>query len=226
DGMYCSIIGDIINSRIIENRSEVQKKLNTVLNYLNVEYKESIAAKLTITIGDEFQGLFSSAESVFCVIGYIKMEMYPVKIRFGIGFGDISTDIVNDYAIGADGSVYHNARMALSEVKESQNKNGQPVQDTKIHYDFPSELINISILNAAISACTLIENMWTDKQREVIKLIFKNNLSQSELAKILKIQQAGVQKRLASSDYYTYKYILSTVESTVNDLWRRLNHAK
>lgn len=224
--MYCSIIGDIINSRTIDNRSEVQKKLNTVLDYLNVEYKESIAAKLTITIGDEFQGLFNSADSIFCVIEDIKMEMYPVKIRFGIGFGVISTDIVNDYAIGADGSVYHNARIALDEIKESQSRNGQPIMDTRIYYDLPTESININIINAAISACTLIENTWTDKQREVIKLIMKNNLSQSKLAEILKIQQAGVQKRLAGSDFYTYKYVLDIVQSTVNDLWGRLSYAE
>ena len=94
--------------------------------------------------------------------------------------GDISTDIFNDIAIGADGSVYHNARTALEEIKSSKNKYGQPVQDTKIYYDSLYKSVKINIINAAISACTLIENTWTDKQREVIKLIMEKNLSQSK----------------------------------------------
>lgn len=38
--MFCSIIGNIINSITLENRGGVQKKLNAVLNNLNKEYKK------------------------------------------------------------------------------------------------------------------------------------------------------------------------------------------
>ena len=57
DKQYIAIIGDIKNSRKIDNRKEVQTKLNGVLDEINQTYCEEIAAGFLITLGDEFQGL-------------------------------------------------------------------------------------------------------------------------------------------------------------------------
>ena len=53
--MYYAIIGDIKNSKDIENRYEVQEQLNHILNNVNLNYKDSIKANFLITLGDEFQ---------------------------------------------------------------------------------------------------------------------------------------------------------------------------
>ena len=53
--MYYAIIGDIKNSKDIENRYEVQEKLKHVLNNVNSNYKDNIKANFLITLGDEFQ---------------------------------------------------------------------------------------------------------------------------------------------------------------------------
>ncbi len=222
--MYCSLIGDIIDSRILASRGEVQKKLSDILVQLNDEYKNNIKAKLTITIGDEFQGLFSSTNSVLKIIKYIKLNMYPVKFRFGVGIGSIETDIVSEFAIGADGPAYHNAREALDEIKLSKTKYSQPVQDTKIQMKSYDSQANISLINAGLSACALIESSWTEKQRDVINLMQKEKISQRGLAEKLNMQPAAIQKRLAGSDYVTYKYIADSVESAVNDLWEKVKY--
>ena len=91
--MYVAIIGDIVNSRKIINRTEIQEKLNRVLEDINLDYKASIAAKFIITLGDEFQGLLSNPCDLFNIIDRIKFTMHPVKIRFGIGIGEINTEI-------------------------------------------------------------------------------------------------------------------------------------
>jgi len=93
DKPYVAIIGDIIGSRNIENRNEVQNKLKDVLNHVNNKYAEDISAKFTITLGDEFQGLLSAGRYVMDIIQFIERKMYPVKMRFGVGIGKITTDI-------------------------------------------------------------------------------------------------------------------------------------
>ena len=55
--MYFAIIGDIIASKTISNRSEVQNHLKRILDQVNEEYKSNIASRFSITLGDEFQGL-------------------------------------------------------------------------------------------------------------------------------------------------------------------------
>lgn len=54
---YVAIIGDIKNSRELQDRKQVQEKLEAVLNEINDTYDADIASKFLITLGDEFQGL-------------------------------------------------------------------------------------------------------------------------------------------------------------------------
>lgn len=51
---YVAIIGDIKNSKKIENRSQIQKRMNRILTYINEAYFTDISAKFIITLGDEF----------------------------------------------------------------------------------------------------------------------------------------------------------------------------
>lgn len=46
-----------------------------------------------ITLGDEFQGLLNNPAYAIEIVKYIQRELYPVKLRFGIGIGEISTEI-------------------------------------------------------------------------------------------------------------------------------------
>ena len=104
--MYYAIIGDIKNSKEIDNRYEVQNKLKKILDDINLKYKADIKANFLITLGDEFQGLLNSPAFALEIVKYIQRELYPVKLRFGIGIGEISTAINQKAAIGADGRLF------------------------------------------------------------------------------------------------------------------------
>ena len=108
--MYFAIIGDIVESKKLIDRDGVQKRLNIILKDINIKFDNDIAAKFVITLGDEFQGLLSNPSNLFDIIDTIKFEMYPVRIRFGIGIGSIDTEVNSEMALGADGPAYHYAR--------------------------------------------------------------------------------------------------------------------
>ena len=97
--MYFAIIGDIIASKTISNRSEVQNHLKRILDQVNEEYKSNIASRFSITLGDEFQGLLHSAAHLFELLDTIQFQLYPTKIRFGIGVGDMNTEIIQETSI-------------------------------------------------------------------------------------------------------------------------------
>ena len=59
-----------------------------------------------ITLGDEFQGLLEITVSILEIIKYIQREIYPIKLRFGVGIGNVSTLINHEAAIGADGPAF------------------------------------------------------------------------------------------------------------------------
>lgn len=104
-----AIIGDIIDSKNIKNRNKIQKDLNKVLKDLNRNYEKDIVSKWTITLGDEFQALLKPNLYIFKMLDYISYKMDPVKIRFGLGLGEISTDINYEKSIGSDGPAYWRA---------------------------------------------------------------------------------------------------------------------
>ncbi|MGM0411472.1 MAG: SatD family protein [Bacillota bacterium] len=221
--MYCAIIGDIVNSRKISNRSKAQEKLKKILSNLNSNYKNNIASKFTITLGDEFQGLLFNTNNLISIIDRIKIDFYPHIIRFGIGIGDINTKINKNISIGSDGPAYYAARKAIDDIKKVSKSYESPEQDIKIYKYKDYNNTKLQLINSNLVLCTYIENRWTDKQIEVIKLLKFENKSQREIAKEVQITQPSVQKRLNSSGYFTYKRSRDTVEKILIDIWEELD---
>jgi len=119
--MHClALIGDIRSSRDLDDRGEVQRQLQKCLNDLNRQYNDVLISPLTITLGDEFQALLRNAEEIWKIVFNIECRMYPTRIRFGLGIGDISTNINTDSAIGMDGPAFYSARDAMQEIKKSE----------------------------------------------------------------------------------------------------------
>lgn len=89
-----------------------------MLTQINQKYKEQIASKFLITLGDEFQGLLLNGSQALTIVEELKRKMYPIEIRFGIGVGEITTKIDREKALGADGPSYYYARNAIEQLKK------------------------------------------------------------------------------------------------------------
>ena len=217
---YVAIIGDIKNSRNITERKDVQKKLRDVLQHVNEIYVDDIAAKFMITLGDEFQGLLYNGRNVFNIIEYIQQEMYPVAIRFGIGIGEITTDIISEMAIGADGPGYYNAREAIEELKSDEQKNKTQASDIKVKIQDDKNSVG-PMLNAIFMLIDIIKSNWTERQREIIWELRKNNSSQTECASKFEITQSSVQRTLNSGNYYAYREAIDTINNVFEEVDRK-----
>ena len=201
---YIAIIGDIKNSKNIEERGKFQNKLNKILNEINEIYSDSISSNFTITLGDEFQGLLHSGEHVMDIIQYIKKESYPIKIRFGIGIGAITTDINSAISIGADGPGYYKARDSIEQLKVLEKKNESTYGDIQIKIDGDNNLQELS-LNSILKLMYCIEKDWTKKQREVVNYVLFEKKNQTETAHYFNVTQSNIQQILSKTHFYAYK---------------------
>ncbi len=122
--VYCAVIADIINSKKIDNRGELQNKLITVLNTLN-QNSDNLVSPYTVTLGDEFQAVCRKEAPIISDVITIMMAIYPVKLRVSIGTGSISTIINNNSALGMDGPAFYSARDGLSSMKKHNFTNIQ-----------------------------------------------------------------------------------------------------
>lgn len=214
---YVAIIGDIKESKKIENRNEVQKKLKKALEEINEKHDNDISSKFIITLGDEFQGLLCNGANTMYIISEIERKMYPVKIRFGVGVGTITTDVSKEMSIGADGPGYYKARNALEVLKDNEKKKQTNAADIRFEIESDNQATAIMI-NTILSLLTAIKDSWSDRQREIIWDMLEHQDSQIDAAKRLKIKQPAVQKSLSKGRYYAYKDALDTIGKALAEI--------
>lgn len=214
---FVAVIGDMKDSRHLENRKEVQVRLQGILDRLNEKYKDEIVSRFLITLGDEFQGLLSSGKYILDMVNEIRMAMHPVRLRFGIGFGQITTDIRTEMALGADGPGYYRAREAVELLKEREKKNRSVLSELCLKMDETHRDKEI-LLNTVFDLMYVVESGWTDRQREVIWDMLLHGDGQQNTASRLDITQSTVQKTLAAGSYYTYESALKNASEILGDI--------
>lgn len=113
---YAAVMFDVIESRKYSERYEVQQMLMNCIDYLNGIYRDSIKKEVVSSAGDEFQGLFLDLQSAFVYIRKLQILIYPIKIRCGIGYGEIKYDVEEWTSAAFDGEAYYLARAAIVSI--------------------------------------------------------------------------------------------------------------
>lgn len=212
-----AVIGDIKDSRNLRSRDLIQNKITQILNEINNKYSNDITSKFLITLGDEFQGLLSCGENLINIINEIKMRLYPVEIRFGIGIGKITTQINSEMALGSDGPAYYNARKSLEILKKNEKKNKKVTSDIYLVYENQSEVL---LINTIFELMKVIEQNWTEKQKSVIWDMIKNKDTQKIIAIQNGISQSSANKMLKKGSYYVYDNAIKNVNKALSEFKR------
>lgn len=124
---------DVVDSRKYYERYDVQNILIKCVDYLNDIYSYEIKKNVVSSSGDEFQGLFLNLQSAFLYIRKLQILIYPIKIRCGIGYGEIKYDVEEWSSSAFDGEAYYLAREAIISIKEK--KSNMICFNTKSKYD-------------------------------------------------------------------------------------------
>jgi len=177
------LIGDIVNSKSISQRGKIQLQLNSIFKKINGN--KLLLSPYTITLGDEFQAVYNKADSIFNHIWQISLAVHPLKIRFSVGVGDISTKINKMQAIGMDGPAFYNARNGLNELKDSGF----------LFIINSDELISKEIIKHSLFLISHLISGWK-KSRLNILVLLNENFSIGEIAKKLKITDKAVYKNI------------------------------
>ena len=201
--MYLALIADVIDSKMVEERFDLQKQLEKTLQTMNELFGEFLASSFTLTLGDEFQALLKADAPVFQIIDTLRSELTPTQLRFGIGLGEIVTDIDPLQSIGADGPAYWNARAAINLVHQ-KNDYG----NIQIYFSSGKEKQDFFV-NALIASGEAIRSGWRGSQEEILldllkRCVYSENFSQQDLAQSLAINPSALSKRLKSSSIRVY----------------------
>ena len=201
--MYLALIADVIDSKMVQARFNLQKQLEETLQKMNGLFADYLASCFTLTLGDEFQALLKMNAPVFQIIDTLRSELSPTQLRFGIGLGEIVTAIDPLQSIGADGPAYWNARAAINLVHQ-KNDYG----NTQIYFLSGNDSQDL-VVNALIASGEAIRSSWRDSQEEILldllkRYVYSESFSQQDLAQSLAINPSALSKRLKSSSIRVY----------------------
>lgn len=152
--IYTVIIGDISGSRQLSSKHRFQTQLfiKSAIVQVNEEHEKMMEAPLTITKGDEFQGLFPDLSTAFSIALALERLIFPVQVKFGFGVGPIYK-MGGRLPIEMDGPAFHNSNAALQHAKKrkvcSSLKSGQPDIDI--------------LVNTIFRLITAIKNRWNER---------------------------------------------------------------
>ncbi len=117
-GPFVALIGDIVDSKRIEDRAAFQRRLREALDDINRGLDPNVlAARLDLAAGDEIQGLFRRPEAVVPVVTRLADMLAPERLMVGIGRGNLTTD-PSPRVSEMDGPCFHHAREALEAARK------------------------------------------------------------------------------------------------------------
>ena len=216
--MYLALIADVIDSKMVQERFDLQKQVEKTLQKMNELFGDYLASRFTLTLGDEFQALLKVDAPIFQIIDTLRSELTPTQLRFGIGLGEIVTAIDPLQSVGADGPAYWNARAAINFVHQ-KNDYG----NTQIYFSSGKENQDYFV-NALIASGEAIRSGWRESQEEILlnllkRSVYSETFSQQDLAQLLGLNPSALSKRLKSSSIRVYlrgrAAALASIQSTV-----------
>lgn len=224
---YIAVICDIKKSTesIIENGTNILSILRKNLNIINKRYADLIVMDFTTIQGDDFQALLSCASNnhnIFELIEHLTILMLPLKIRIGVGIGELTADskIINrKFSIGTNGSVWWNARNAVEEVELKYEKKVAVLTDIMIK-GFGDEQIG-KLANLLLMGLYRLRNRRKSEDNDFILQIIESNWMfsgsrQNELAKKINISEKIISKKLNRLNYYYSAEVMKTISELID----------
>lgn len=201
---YIALIGNIIHSKQVSNRSNTIEHLKQQLNSINHSFAQDFASPFTLTKGDEFQALCKPNPYIFLMIDQIQLAFRDqLEIKFGIGLGEILTAIDPKQSIGADGPAYWEARKAIDFIHGNHDYGTSKIA-------FSSEYKQIDrVINPLLTSSDFIKATWNSSQTDLFEFLISNKIYQEEfkqkpIAEKMKLSQSAFTKRLKSSGIKLY----------------------
>ncbi len=123
--MEIILMADMISSGKQE-QPLTQNLFKTHIEIINNRFEKLIKSPLTITLGDEFQGIINNASDAVKIIVALEeqllFENFPYNLRYLINEGEIDTEINKEIAYGMVGDGLTETRKILNASKKTKLK--------------------------------------------------------------------------------------------------------
>jgi hypothetical protein len=208
---YAAVVGDLVASRRDPQRARLQEKLLAALEATNREVPA--IQPLRITIGDEFQALFTTLDAALRATLLVRLLLAGVSdVRFGVGWGALTTFDPATAPLGQDGPAWWAARDALDTTVSLQGGRpplglrtvfveGEPTSAPAPEGLPPPRPLAAGLEDVINAAVTLRDELVSHMDSRNARLMFGflAGRSQTDMAAEEGVTQAAISQRLRRS---------------------------
>jgi SatD family (SatD) len=189
-----ALIGDIVASRQLDprQRTALQRRLEQLLDAMNRQYRDALAAKFLLTLGDEFQGVLTRGDVVPDIVWQLETGLRQIDVRIAIGLGTLNPPF-KDVALGMDGPAFHQAREAIELSRKRRLKGG-------VFAGFGDD---DPVLNGFARILRYVREGFTERQLDTAALL-RGGIRQTEVADRLGVTRQMVNVRVKGSGWDAY----------------------
>lgn len=157
---FVALMGDLVDSEGARSRTALHAAFNDAVKREN-DMPAAIASPLTITLGDEFQGLVCSFSAAIEIARRMRLRLLAqdVECRFAIGLVTLSSPLNTAAAWNMLGS-------GLAETRDHLNDKALTTA-YRFYLPSPTDGIVARLMESVGRALTMTEQAWTARQREV-----------------------------------------------------------
>jgi SatD family (SatD) len=202
---YIVVIGDIVHSRMIKDRVVFDRQLQQTLSHLS-ERNQSVLSPYTLTIGDEIQAVFSSADDLFRDAIFILASIYPQKMRFSYGVDVLSKPINPIQAIGMDGPAFHVARDG---IEERLKKSGD------LFYVSGEGITNLPLLRSCLQLLSFQIKDWKPNRLQTFKRL-QENVPVKVIAEELHVSEQAIYKTINAGALEVIRQLFDEISMHLN----------
>ena len=180
-----TLIGDIVGSRRVADRSAAHRELNRALADVAAQAIDPPA----FTVGDEFQGSYPRVGSAIDAALSLRLSVAPgIDIRFGIGWGAVM--MLDERAGIQDGPGWWAAREAI-EWTASAQRPGLALVRTSFRGD---DRDDVDAVNAALICRDHLIGSLDDRSIRILKGLLSNH-TKKDIAAAEDISASAVSQR-------------------------------
>ncbi len=205
---YAVLMGDLIESSRFASPRKLHQLFNQLIVSANRQFEDNITSPLTITLGDEFQGLAASLNKAFEISQYVRLNLLleGVQSRLVFGTATIETPVNPESAWNMMGKGLAEARDKLSDKREPNC----------YRFSFPAQPQLELLLDGVGRSLTRIETDWTATQLGyVFAVLSKSDKTRSQIARSFNVSENSLYKALRSSHFSFYQQQITTIQTAL-----------
>jgi hypothetical protein len=188
-----AVIGDVVESRRIEQRAKAQDLLQDLLAFYNATFSESILAPFSLSRGDEIQALLVHAAVAPDILWHAAVRFPHSAIRFGFGVGELSTPLA-PLPMQTDGPAWWAARKAVENAAATRRNGG-------VWQGFDGD---DQVLTAFGTLLGHVRGRLTQRQRAVLEQL-RSGADMVQVAERLGITKQAVSGIVAAAGWRAYQ---------------------